>query len=495
MKNNLFKKGLVLIIILLFVGISVPVSSFKDNLQKNNKISHGLMGFSEKNWELYTKCDTSNGKYDLLIIAPSIFYGNLQKLVNHKNNIGIKTTLNTTEEIYNMYSSTGNDKAEKIKYFIQYAMEQWNISYVLLVGGLKNYFNCNPDDEDNWHVPCRYSHLDLDGFPEPKYLCDLYFADIYYNGTTNFCSWNNDPSGEVLEFGEWRWEGGDEIKDDRDLIPDVAVGRLPCRNKFEVKIMVDKIINYESSNHTNEAWFKRMLLLGGDSLDDTTSGDNGIIEGKFGNIKAYEWCKKRYDFMSIGLWPSETDPSKTDLTVRNFIREQNKGSGFTFLLGHGDWGSWFNHQYYANFQNWLIIRCIHLLLLRNGNKLPVVVIGGCNTASFDKDLIRGSICYTIECFSWMYARKLFGGGIATLGNTAICKSESGENYPDIYNGYLACRFFEIYGNGTDIIGDIWKQEITKYVQIYDASEDMLHCKAVENWVLLGDPSLRIGGYP
>ena len=101
--------------------------------------------------------------------------------------IGINTKLVTTEEINQSYE--GRDRAEQVKYCIKYYLEHSNISYVLLVGGLKGFF-CNPDNEASWLVPARYSHLDLDGYPESKYLCDLYFADIYYDGTTRFCDWN-----------------------------------------------------------------------------------------------------------------------------------------------------------------------------------------------------------------------------------------------------------------------------------------------------------------
>ena len=88
-----------------------------------------------------------------------------------------------------------------------------------------------------------------------------------------------------------------------------------------------------------------------------------------------------------------------------------------------------------------------------------------------------------------------GGSIATIGYTAIGKGDKGIGYPDSYCGYLQTRFFEVYGSGVDILGDIWREEITNYVNDFNAADDILHCKVVENWILLGDPSLRVGGYP
>ena len=68
--------------------------------------------------------------YDLLIIAPATFETALQPLVDHKNSIGIETILTTLDDI----PSVGVDEQESIKYYIKDAIENWDITYVLLVG-------------------------------------------------------------------------------------------------------------------------------------------------------------------------------------------------------------------------------------------------------------------------------------------------------------------------------------------------------------------------
>ncbi|MEF8848452.1 MAG: C25 family cysteine peptidase [Candidatus Thermoplasmatota archaeon] len=47
-------------------------------------------------------------------------------------------------------------------------------------------------------------------------------------------------------FLEWKDIGKPEDKY-VDLIPNIEIGRLPCRYRYEVKIMVDKKINYEKT--------------------------------------------------------------------------------------------------------------------------------------------------------------------------------------------------------------------------------------------------------
>ena len=244
---------------------------------------------------------SGNGEYDLVIIAPPKFENDLQKLVTHKNNVGISTLLKTTEDIYNEFS--GVDKPEEIKYFIKYAIEEWDISYVLIVGGLNSLIWAIPRDHNNygdadWMVPIRYNNIyDNPKYPldtlirDPGVMCDLYYADIY-DGVGDFSSW--DPNGDGI-FGAWDFPD-DAIENDTgiDMMPDVAVGRLACRNSREVKLMTDKIIYYETHDVYNESWFKKMVSISGDGfldqqdLDfqwDTTSEENGeyTIHGQSNN--------------------------------------------------------------------------------------------------------------------------------------------------------------------------------------------------------------------
>jgi hypothetical protein len=202
-----------------------------------------------------------NSEYDLVIIAPSEFSSDLQRLVYHKNNFGVDTTLKTTEDIYNEYS--GADKPEQIKYFIKDTIESWNVKYVLLVGGLNSLIYARPRDDCNqgskdWHVPVRYSNIPSSVVGDPGYLCDLYYADIYKDEGV-FDDWDSNGNGI---FAEWGFTG-----DKLDMYPDVALGRLACRNTDEVNSVVDKIINYEKSP-CDPSWFNKIIGVTGDGFLD-----------------------------------------------------------------------------------------------------------------------------------------------------------------------------------------------------------------------------------
>ena len=64
-------------------------------------------------------------------------------------------------------------------------------------------------------------------------------------------------------------------------------------------------------------------------------------------------------------------------------------------------------------------------------------------------------------------------------------------------------FFQAYQQqeGQQVLGDTWRQAITSYLDQFPIdfgqqafNDTALDAKTVQEWVLLGDPSLRIGGY-
>ncbi len=204
--------------------------------------------------------------YDMVIIAPEKFSESLQPLVDHKNNFGIKTIIKTVEEIISGY--VGRDEPEQIKYFLKDAKENWGITYVLLVGGLKSYIYARDKDDRNhgstnaWHVPVRYTNIRHSN--EVGVLSDLYFSDLYrYNESLQdweFEDWDSDGDGIFAKSG---LGGGDEL----DLIPDIYVGRLACRNRIELKIVMNKIIQYESTSPEDKPWYKKMIGVAGRTFD------------------------------------------------------------------------------------------------------------------------------------------------------------------------------------------------------------------------------------
>jgi len=68
--------------------------------------------------------------------------------------------------------------------------------------------------------------------------------------------------------------------------------------------------------------------------------------------------------------------------------------------------------------------------------------------------------------------------------------------------WLDINFFEQYGvNKVDMLGKAWGETVTAFLQNFtinwsntSSTGDALIVKNVEQWVLIRDPSLKIGGY-
>jgi hypothetical protein len=196
-------------------------------------------------------------EYDLLIISAPAYLDELQPLVDHKEDRGIRTHLVSVNDI----DGEGRDLAEKIKYFIQQTYEETGIQYVMLVGGHRGFFGFN---RPALQIPTRYVYLDCGG--EPGYVSDLYYADFYrYDASAGeivFSCWDTNNNDK---FGEWYGRNTPPV-DIMDLYPDINFGRLAARTVKEVTIMVNKIINYE--NNDNKDWFEKIYVISGDDFQD-----------------------------------------------------------------------------------------------------------------------------------------------------------------------------------------------------------------------------------
>jgi hypothetical protein len=419
----------------------------------------------------------TNDKYDMIIIAPSSYSSSLVNFIEHKNNLGISTIIVTLNDIYSgkYFEVQGRDDQEKIKYFIKDSMENWDITYVLFVGS-------------SIDIPVRYCYNDdMYGY-EDRFVSELYYADIYEDNY-NFSSWDSDGDGI---FGEWR---GNKAEDKPiDLKPDVYLGRLACLNTNEVETVVNKIINYEKQL-ADDSWFKRMVVVGGDTYDEFE-----VYEGEYNTQRAID---EMPGFIAIKLWASTGSLSKFGLSM---IRAINKGCGFLYLSGHGSKHFWITRSpsgsYVGRFGRF------HMLLIFNRNKLPICLVGGCHNSNFDIDtynhkknlLLPWSLqTWRLGCWSWFLVSNQRGGSIATIGSTGLCWD--GIEYGGGGSDWLNTNFFKEYNNGTKKLGQLWKDTISAFIETFPidwetpaGNVSSIDAKSVQEWVLLGDPSLIIGGY-
>lgn len=390
--------------------------------------------------------------YDMVIISPSEFVSQLRPLADYKNDSSVITKLVRLDDIYNgvYFPVNGRDDPEKIKYFIKDAIEAWNISYVLLAGG-------------STMVPVRMSYVQ-DG-EETSFISDLYYADIY-DAYGEFSSWDSNGNGI---YGENNYQGRTDLV---DLYPDVYVGRLCFNGPDDVSPVVTKIVTYESSGAYMEAWFHNFVVCGGDTFQDY----EGIDEGEYLNSHAIQMMD---GFADEKIWVTN---GKLQF-IANIDNALLNGSGFMYMTGHGTFDTWATHPH-NDFDTWWPVGLYWYFraeMLKNAEKLPVVVIGGCSNSQFIED----------HCVGWSFVKNPDGGGIASYGNTALGWGFLGSGCTQGLTGAMEMSAFNAYGiQHAKTTGELWERALTTYRTTYFFNSGVDY-KTMEEWVLFADPSVHI----
>jgi len=398
----------------------------------------------------------TTGAYDAVIIAPQAYSTALQPLITHKHLMGVEMLLLTVENITASYP--GRDVPEKIKYAIKDTIETDGVTSVLLVGGVDV-------------LPIRSCQgMEWMG----NVITDLYYADVY-DANGSFSSWdanNNNIFGEDA--------------DHMDLFPDVRLGRLACASTTEVNTVVDKIIQYETKTYGSD-WFKTMIFIGGNTFRWSPGNDGEQLNLIIHNIMT--------NFTPIYIWTSKGNFNRK--TISNTI---SQGAGFVDYSGHGFENGMGTYTPLGTHMETYLIQ--YVKDLKNGNKLPIIFFDACLTAKIDyilQDLLNYRIYSPFNllakimhvntsvrktCFAWSFLTQQGGGAVATIGatRTAFGGIDDGA-------GKIAIEFFQCYNTST-YLGEMITGMQEGYIR--DVPGDNF---TVQEFMLLGDPTLRIGGYP
>jgi len=424
--------------------------------------------------------NTNIAIYDFIIITPFEFSDACESFIYHKESYGLETNIVNVEDIYTNYS--GRDKPEKIKYFVKYAVEEWGTKYVLLVGNIKK-------------LPIRTTYAS----PwEPDILSDLYYADIY-DKNHSFCSWDaneNNLFGEALHKGGFppKWNNIDDV----DLYADVHIGRILCENTHELNIIIDKIINYEK-NISVLSWFNKIVLAGGDTFPPRSHGLPFVYEGEITNTIV---AQQLPNFTHIKLWAS-----KRNLNAYTFNIEISKGAGFVSYSGHGFEHGWGTYPPNAILNRMICYYTMFIKGIKNDYKLPIIFFDACLTAKLDFNItdlkeyyprfikllliisnIEDDPSIFYPCFAWNFLNKEDGGAIATVGATRTAYTWVDKNGVYAGAGYLNVQFFKAYEDGVTV-GEMLTKAQNNYIN--NVGRDFF---TIEEFILLGDPSLKVGGY-
>ena len=171
---------------------------------------------------------------DLLIVTHPAFLDQAYRLADfRRNHDQLDVEVVTHQQIYNEFSSGAQD-ISAIRNFAMYLYykhpETVKLRYILLVGDASYDYKNRVEANSNL-MPTYES-------PSSLYILSSYASDDYFG---------------ILGKNKNNWEANDMI--------DAGVGRLPCKNQAEAKLLVDKLIHYASSDKCLGSWRNRYTFV------------------------------------------------------------------------------------------------------------------------------------------------------------------------------------------------------------------------------------------
>jgi hypothetical protein len=285
---------------------------------------------------------------DYLIITPKIFESQAERLAQfHITHDNLTVKVAQAEQIYNEFGG-GNKSAAAIRDFIKMYYDKAGADsslrpkYVLLFG-IGNYDTKGRAASKINHLPCFESDNSIN--PVLSYTSDDFFALLA--DTDNI---NNTHQLDVLKL---------------------AVGRLPVQNTEEATIVVDKIINYNSSE-TLGSWRNDLLFLADDKdanlFLNTTEEIVHTVEENNKTVNNNKIYIDAYPLTSI--YNTITAPAVN----RAIIDELFAGKLIYNYSGHGN---------YQQLSSYGVFENLEARLLNNSKKLPLFITSTCDFVPYD----------------------------------------------------------------------------------------------------------------
>ncbi len=353
---------------------------------------------------------------DYIIIAPREFHQALQPLVELHEKDGLTVVTVDVQDIYDEFSY-GDFTPLAIRDFIAYAKQRWAKPaprFVLLVGD------------------ATYDYRDYRGRGERSYV-PTYMADTK-------------PHGQVASDSFFACVEGD------DLVPDIAVGRLPARTPEDVAAAVTRITSYAEGASPGD-WERRALLVADD--------DDPLFEQDCDRLAAL--------FETAGLQVTKLylreQPSVKQMTAA-LMRHLSDGNLFTVYVGHAEPRSWARER---------ILQADQIEKLEDGKGFTFVATFTCLDGAFQM--------MPEPCMAESFTKLPVGGAIA-------CFSPTGLGYPDQHDVLARALFGNLLKNSGQTIGEaVMQAEQEALAERPDLDA------IVQMYILFGDPALtlRIGG--
>lgn len=367
---------------------------------------------------------------DLLIITPKILRNSAERLSLHKLGMGIYAEVAYLEDIYDAFGYGNSDLTAIRNYLAWHYHTGGKLENVLILG--KGTFD--------------YKEI-LGGRPN---LVPIYTSRNSLNPLTTYSS---DDYFSLLEFGQGEWEETRE----GDEIMQIGVGRLPVINATEARLVVDKIIAYESNPKPGD-WKKTVTFFADD-------GDNNI-HLRDSESHANFLNENHQEFKQVKLYLDRFKQEKTgdrqfSPEAKNALEETlEKGTLLLNYIGHGNETTLTAEEVFlaSDIENWA-----------NQDQLALWMTATCEFGRHDSPFLRSA------AEELMIAPNKGAIGLLTTGRPVF----SSVNFS--LNEAFIEEVFKLENGQTQDLGRIFRNTKNK------SQNGSLN----RNFSLLADPSMRL----
>ena len=242
---------------------------------------------------------TDGSAVEYVIVTSQALATEFERLADWKTQKGVQATVRTVEWIDQTYPN-GVDRAERIRFFVRDAYQNWGTAFVLLGG-------------DSDVIPVRYGVTTY--FNGEQIPADMYFGCLDGN-------WNADGDGQ---FGEA------EIglpSDDADLEAEVSVGRAPVSTVGQADTFVDKMLLYEISPPMQARYPASILVMAERLFPPSGTHGGTIAETALAFVPNWMRIVRLYE-------EAHLFQGAIELTRQAALDSINAGFGIVHHVGHG----------------------------------------------------------------------------------------------------------------------------------------------------------------
>jgi len=371
---------------------------------------------------------------DMLIITSPDFESEADLLAAfHRKNGGLEVAVINVSQIFNEFSG-GVADGTAIRNFVRMLYRKslihntYKLKYLLLFGK-GTYDNIHPVTSEN---PC---------------FIPTWQSESSLNAVTSFVS--DDYFGLLGEE-----EGGQKG------VVDIGIGRIPCKNKEEAKVAVDKTLHYVTPSTMGE-WRNIVCFIGDDEDNNIHVSDSEQLA----NYVNLNYPGFYTDKIYLDAFQEETTPEKRYPAVTKAINNRIKeGALIINYVGHANEEGLAHEKILTinDIDNW-----------SNMDKLPVFVTATCEFSRWDMKTKQSAGEHVLF--------NKTGGGVALFSTTRLVYSSSNFEMNKSFFKYAFKKDKE--GNNLRL-GDIIRLAKSESGGTINASK----------FALLGDPALQIN-YP